>query len=232
MAGDRKQTHKRATTHGLPRVPEYVDPESDLTPPPIHVEELRGFDTIPPPIQDQLRMLADGIEHVRARSRDSERLDRIETKQDIASQEIAELGALIREFLMPAVKASQSRIDILLSHHEASRVRVEMFYDREWPAAVKALEGMTERLQRVERQQERQADEMKGMSDRLNANHGALAGRVAQVETFESRIAQLERDKRDAHVVGAALTLRSKALYGFAVTAIGALSGLLGSLVN
>ena len=84
----------------------------------------------------------------------------------------------LREFVMPALKASQGRIDLLLQHHEANKVRVEMFYEREWPAAVKSLDGMTERLGRVERSLERNESDMRGMGERFNAAHSALGDKV------------------------------------------------------
>lgn len=198
------------------------------TPAPVQVD----FDSTMP-LDEQVIALRGAVnEQARATARTwgmrdaGDRLDRLDNKQDIASNEISELSALIREFLMPAVKSSQARIDILLSHHETNRIRVEMFYDREWPAAVKALEGMTERLGRVERGQERQEHEMRGMSERLNANHGALSQRVTAVESYESRIALLERDKRDTDITTKALARRSRTITGFLSAVIGALAGL------
>jgi hypothetical protein len=237
VANDRKHSGRRAATH---RVPEYIDPE--VTPPPQEPpkpSDLDGFDSIPPPIQDQLRMLAAGLGQVTdalgkvwdAR-KDGERLEKIDNKQDIANREISELVATVREFIMPAIKASQGRIDLLLQHHEANKLRVELFYDREWPAAVKALEGMTERLGRVERGQERQEHEMRGMSDRLNANQNALAARITAVEQFESRLAMIERDKRDVDVTSSALARRTRTVTTVLSTLAGLVAGLAGSFIK
>ncbi len=226
----------RTSPHGVPIMrgrPEDFADEPTPTPVPIPDDATMTPEEQLAAVQDLANMSAVAISRLRAgRDTSGDRLDRIETKQDVASREISELSALIREFLMPAVKASQGRIDLLLQHHEANKVRVELFYDREWPAAVKALEGMTERLGRVERTQERQELEVRGMSERLNANHGTLAERVSQVERLEARLAVLERGQRDRDVVSTAMTLRTKTILGFVVTVGGMLAGAVGSLLK
>jgi hypothetical protein len=179
-----------------------------------------------------LGQVTDALGKVWDARKDGERLEKIDNKQDIANREISELVATVREFIMPAIKASQGRIDLLLQHHEANKLRVELFYDREWPAAVKALEGMTERLGRVERGQERQEHEMRGMSDRLNANQNALAARITAVEQFESRLAMIERDKRDVDVTSSALARRTRTVTTVLSTLAGLVAGLAGSFIK
>jgi hypothetical protein len=216
-------------------VPVEIDPE--LTPPPTSVDAIdKMHDSIPPPISEQLRRLAAGLEQVWDARNDGARFDRIETHQGHVAKDLAEIGALLREFIMPAIKASQQRIDQLLQHHEANRIRVEMFYDREWPAAVKSLEGMTERLGRVERGLERSEMEMRGMGDRLNAAHGTLSDRVAAqdatVQSLALRVVSLELVKRDEDVGAKAIAKRDRRITGTIGSILGFLSGLAASFLK
>ena len=216
-------------------VPVEIDPE--LTPPPTSVDAIDKMnDSIPPPISEQLRRLASGLEQVWDARNDGARFDRIESHHGSVSKDLAEIGALLREFIMPAIKASQGRIDQLLQHHEANRIRVEMFYDREWPAAVKSLEGMTERLGRVERGLERSEMEMRGMGDRLNAAHGTLSDRVAaqssEMQALAVRVVSLELVKRDEDVGAKAIAKRDRRITGFVGAVLGFLSGLAGTFLK
>lgn len=209
---DRRRPQRRAQS----AIPTEIPDHEGLTPPPISIEDIDqlGDDTTPPPLKSQLRMLASGLEQVWSARHDAGRLDRIETQQGHIGKDLSEVSALLREFLMPAMKASMARIDLLLQHHEANRVRVELFYDREWPAAVKSIEGMTERLGRVERNLERYEIDMKGMGERFNTAHGALAQRMDTLSSENTalalRVVSLETANRDKSIATTAIAKRDK----------------------
>lgn len=215
-----------------------IPDEEALTPPPISVEDVDqlGDDTTPPPLKNQLKMLASGLEQVWSSRNDAERLGRIEHQQHTINKDLSEISALLREFVMPALKASQGRIDLLLQHHEANKVRVEMFYEREWPAAVKSLDGMTERLGRVERSLERNESDMRGMGERFNAAHSALGDKVdliaADLATHTIRLNAIETTNRDRSVESTAVAKRDKLWFAGLAALAGFIAGNVRAIVE
>ncbi len=146
--------------------------------------------------------------------KDSDRLDKLEHRLQTSTNEGAELGALLREFVMPGLKASMARIDLLLTHHEGNRVRQSLFYDKDWPAFVKAFEGLSDRLGRVERSMESQQSDMRALGERFAQSQGALGARVTVVESIgnshDVRITALERVNEDAKTVDNALAKQER----------------------
>ncbi len=225
---ERRRPQRRAQS----AIPTEIPDHEGLTPPPISIEDIDRLsdDTTPPPLKSQLRMLASGLEQVWSARNDAEQLNRIAIQQDHINRDLSEVSALLREFLMPAVKAAQGRIDLLIQHHEANKVRVELFYDREWPAAVKSLEGMTERLGRVERNLERYEIDMKGMGERFNTAHGALAQRIDTIASENTalalRVVSLETSSRDKSVASTAIAKRDKWWFAGISALVGFVAGI------
>lgn len=196
------------------------------TPPggwPVHVDE----ETTPPPQEppigaslDDLRAtvaeIARGMERVWPARDNGDQLSRLDAKLDRLHVDAAETGALLREFLMPAIKATMGNVDLLLQHHEANKVRQAQFYDREWPAASKKIDDLGDRISRLERSVDRGIEQHEALSDRVDdvarRSHSA-SERLRAVETTSA--------------VTRALTTKQKVGLGGLAGAAGVIAGLL-----
>jgi hypothetical protein len=114
------------------------------------------------------------------------------------THDLVELGAQMRDFVMPAIKSHTARIEAAASYIDRERGRSDQFWDSEWPRMIKVIEKLDarfddlgERLTRLERQ-----------ADTLNHNIGGQGARLASVEAVgnahDVRLTALERRFADA----------------------------------
>lgn len=206
---------KRSTIGAIHRrtpsaYPVEVDPET--TPPPQAPPGATSLEELSSTVQE----LARGLERVWPARHEGDRIERMDAKLDRLHADVAELGALMREFIMPGLKATMGNVDLLLSHYEANKIRQALFFDREWPATVKTIDTMGERLSRLERTVERSIDQHESTSNRVEE-----VGRRAHSNS--ERLKAIETREAVATGVATAMTTKQKAAYGSAVGALGAL---------
>jgi hypothetical protein len=65
------------------------------------------------------------------------------------------MNALLREFMMPAVKNLQMRIDHIEQGVSFTKSRMEIFFDRDWPTITRAVESLTNNSGRIEKDVDR-----------------------------------------------------------------------------
>lgn len=197
FAGDTDRANigrRHRTPPGGASIPTEVDPE--MTPPPQPIpspEQLDGFYQLEPQVQEQLKLLAGGLDRVRdavgqmwGSRKDGERLDKIEQKLDVSAGYNKEHGTMLHEFVLPGIKGLMGRLDILLTSHETGKVRTELFWSDQWPSAVESLKAITERLGRVERMQEDQGRDIRDLSRQISIV-------TSTTLTLDQRVTSLER---------------------------------------
>lgn len=233
--GDDRRASRR-TPHG---VPVEIDPET--TPPPLEPPEpdAEAYDTIPPTIRgelDRLRESVRGNAHAIGRVWDErgngERIDRLEIKLDALTGDVGRVIALIEGFIHPVVKAVQGELHGMSTAQTANQARAAVFWEHEWPAALKSLDGLDTRLDRIERQQEDHARDLRSFGAQVQAAGAigsALDTRVTALERAAS-VERTERDKEQAVVV--AMKRRDKWWLGLLVTAGGAIGAVAHSVID
>lgn len=191
-------------------VPVEIDPE--VTPPP----------QAPPAasLEDLSRVVGQLVDWVKPMAPLRHEGDRLDGKLDRILVEQAENGALLREFIMPALKSTMGSVDLLLSHYEANKIRHAHFYDREWPAASKKIDDLGERMGRLERAVERGTEQHESLEehvDEVRRRSHANSERLKAIETNAAVEAKVQH----------ALTTRQKVSVGAGASILGALAGLL-----
>lgn len=182
----RTKTNPRIDTS----IPVEIDPE--LTPPPglppEHLDQLS--------VEDQLTVLRSGAkEHAEAIGRVWDARNLNENVVGIG-KDVAELGALMREFMMPAVKTLLGRVDSIERANSASAARQDRFWAHEWPSALKTLDTIGQHMGRMEKdvdRVERNLDAyIKRADEQRASDHAKLIELKASDERTEARIRVLE----------------------------------------
>lgn len=228
-----------------------IDPEK--TPPPQEPpkpEEVPGFMAIPEEIQAQFKLLsASVVDLTQAQQRtwdnrhNSVRIERMEQTLSANLQDNAAVGALLHDFVMPGLKASMARIDLLLTHHEGTRVRQEVFYERDWPQFTKSFDALVDRIGRIERTQDRQETDMRMQGERFASSHGVIAARVNATENVANahamqlglhgtKITALERINEDAKLQTEAVSKAERRRMGWISAIIAGVIASLGAIIN
>ncbi len=221
MADDPR--HKRAATHGdrndsrrhRPHgVPVHVDPEH--TPPPQEPprpSSMRGYDSISPPVREQLDALADGLGNVTQAfgkiwdaRKDGDRLDRIDDKLAAVAEMLTRHQTILDDNLIPQLDRWRATTDELAA---------------QLPRISAALEGLSLMVSSIDRQQRALELEVRtdrtrteGTIEQLNEQVDGLRGDIAR---HERRVSELEQARRDERVGTRAISRRDKKLIGLAV---------------
>jgi hypothetical protein len=188
-------------------VPVEIDPE--VTPPPCeppNPSSLRGYESIPPPIRNQLDMLAAGLGDVtRAIGKiwdarqDGERFDRIDAKLGTLASAATRHEMLIDQFVMPAIKDLMTSVDKIATQLSLVSQQLETT-----SALLQAVDG---RLRTLEGDLRVMAAEFNSAREASAAKHVATQARLAEQD---ARIETLERKERDREVVSKALAKRER----------------------
>lgn len=202
---DRALGGRRTPPRGWP-----VVHDEETTPPPQEPPSSASLDELRATVADLARWV-----QPMAGMRDGDQLSRLDAKLDRLHVDAAETGALLREFLMPAIKATMGNVDLLLQHHEANKVRQAQFYDREWPAAAKKIDDLGDRISRLER-----------AVDRGTEQHEALADRVDDMARRSHSNSERLRAVETTSAVTRALTTKQKVGLGGLAGAAGVIAGL------
>ncbi len=197
-------------------VPAHIDPE--LTPPPQdppRPESLEDYDTIAPPIREQLDMLATHQrELTSAISRNwgaqvaATQLDRIDQKLSDIATSVTRHQTLLDENLVPQLDRWRAATDELT---------------RQLPRITAAVEGLTLMVNAIDLRQRNLELEFRTAGVRVDGSiHGMtsrLDSHAAEISTHATRITALETNNRDEVVASNAITKRDKKLIGWAAGA-------------
>lgn len=194
IAGDVERTfarHKTNTpTGGVPVI--MVEVDEELTPPPMPLPpEVAAME-----VDEQLKLLRASAQeqaHALARVWDSRDLN---DNVVAIGQDVATLTALTREFMMPAVKSMQGRLDLLEQARHAEAGRQARFWEHEWPAAIKHLEAIAQHMGRIEKDVDRVERNLDGYIQRKDAHDANVRADLAELKDElvkkEARIRSLE----------------------------------------
>lgn len=161
---------------------------------------MKGYESIPPPIRDQLNMLADGLGNVTTAlgkvwdaRKDGALLDRMDSKLETLAGYATEHQTMLHEFVMPAIKECMTA---------ANSVAMQL------PRLLAQIEGLTLALGNLDRQVRMMELENRSSKERAESEHRALESRVARTEIarneHDTRIELLERENRDREVIAKA----------------------------
>lgn len=244
-----ERDRRRTPPSGVP-APE-IDPEP--TPPPQDPpkpESIAGFTLIPAEIREQFKQLSASVVDLTQASQrtwdnrhNNARIDRMEQSLTANLQDNAAIGALLHDFVMPGLKASMARIDVLLTHHEGSKVRQEVFYEQDWPRFTKSFELLVDRIGRIERTQDRQETDMRVQGERFASTHGVLVARVnateqvanahaMQISVMGTRATALERVNEDVKLQTEAVSKSERRRMGWISAFIAGVIASLGAIIN
>jgi len=194
-------------------VPEYIDPASDLTPPPVAVDEIPGFDSIPPPIQEQLRMLRAGLDRSLSARQHGEWLVRIESN-------------------LATLAKSATRSETILSEHAKSLDYWRSATDavsRDLPRMLVAIEGLTLTVQNVDHRLRDLEVRMQTSAAVAEAKHAAADLRMADAEATVARHELRLKDMETKHITAEAT---EKALAKTSRKSGGASGGIVAAIVS
>lgn len=208
MSDADRALQRRTPGHG---VPTKIDHE--LTPPPQEPPEpssLRGYDSIPPPIREQLDMLAHGLGEVTAAlgkvwdaRKDGERLDRIDTKLAVLAEHATKHETMLDQFVVPAIKDGMRATDEVAS---------------QMPAVIQQLGTLTALLTNVDNRLRTYETNLTVVTRRFDDAQVDRAERDAATEKRlsdqDQRIDALERKERDREVIQKALAKSNRAKAG------------------
>ncbi|MEO7895902.1 MAG: hypothetical protein ABIR65_01265 [Pseudolysinimonas sp.] len=232
--GDADRALKSRPRHPLeyPEYPSFIDHE--LTPPPQappSPDTLPDYDTISPPVREQLaaqhagiERLTAGLEQVWDARRDGARFDRLEDKVDGLATDSARTTALFETFLRPSVMALQAAVSGVETYMHSALARDEAFAEHQWPQMQGALERVTKMCEQiVERlnRTEQHVDRLIGLDDTRRQSLHALT--VAN-DVQDMRLAALEKrfadtdagDKRELVIVTRSKARRAAIVGGIA----------------
>lgn len=205
--GDADRAFARRARTNPHAIPAYV--ETELTPPPQEPprpETLRGYDSIPPPIQAQLEMLADGLGAVTAAlgkvwdaRKDGERLDRVDDKLASLAKSSMRHEALLDEFVVPMLKQGMKTTDGI---------------EKQLERLVTTSEAVSINLRNLDNHVRKSEIERKTVEQQQLAATAALDVRITAAETrgkeHSERIEVAEREQRDHAITARALAKNAK----------------------
>lgn len=207
MASDRK------IRRPLPRVkhaPEYIEPE--LTPPPVSVDELPGFDSIPPPIQEQLRMLSARQDRALSARAHGEWLERVDEKLGAIATCVTRHETVLDQMLVPGFKECAASTD-KIAH--------------QLPKIIASLEAVTLTVGNIDHRLRNLEVRMETNAERADARHAALDLRVAEAEALHRshtlRLKEIEDKQLSAEATEKALAKTSRKSGGASGGIVGAI---------
>lgn len=183
---------------GVPVAPSAESWDDDHTPPPQMPPSLDGSD-----IEQVLRQHTEAIARV---------WDSRDLRENVThiGKDVAELTALMRTFVAPAIKNMMGRIDRMENQYEGTRSKQERFFEYEWPAAMKALDTIGANLTRMEKDVDRIERSVEQYVKRGDEANASLRAQVAEMKA--------EKEKSDLRIRALedfALTVKSKvAIFG------------------
>jgi len=194
VASDRK--HRRSLGR-VQHAPEYVEPE--LTPPPISVEEIPGFDSIPPPIQEQIRMLSARQDRALSARSHAEWIERIDEKLGTIAECVTRHETMIGTLLVPGFKECAKSTDEIA---------------HQLPKIIASLEAVTLTVSAIDNRLRNLEVRMETSAAKADAQHAALDLRVADNEAthrrHELRLKEIEDRQLSADATEKALAATSR----------------------
>ncbi len=193
MASDRKRRQFPRVQHA----PEYIEPE--LTPPPISVDDIPGFDSIPPPIQEQLRMLSARQDRSLSARTHSEWIERIDEKLGTIASCVTRHETVLDEMLVPGFKACAASTDAIA---------------HQLPKIIASLEAVTLTVGNIDHRLRNLEVRMETSAAKADAQHAALDLRVAEAEALHRshtlRLKEIENKQLAADATEKALAKTSR----------------------
>jgi hypothetical protein len=219
-------SRQRRRAPGIP-----IEIDAELTPPPQEPpapSSLDGYDSIPPPIRDQLDMLASSVGDVTTAlgkiwevRKDGERLDRIDSKLGTLAEYATKHQTVLDTFVIPALKEGMRSTD---------EIAMQM------PKLVAQLEGLALTVTNLDRHIRQLDVEVRTEREKANAALMALATRLTANEhathDHDGRIAALERETRDRHVVTKALAKSERRRAGGIGAAVAAIVASIAAVID
>ena len=199
----------------MPRVqhaPEYIEPE--LTPPPIAIDEIPGFDSIPPPIQEQIRMLSARQDRALSARTHSEWIERIDEKLGTIAKCVTRHETVLDEMLVPGFKSCAAATDQIA--HQLPRI-------------ITSLEAVTITVGNIDHRLRNLEVRMETSAAKAEAQHAALDLRVADAEA-QHRSHTLRLKEIENHLLSADAT--EKALAKTSRKSGGASGGIVAAIVS
>jgi len=210
-------------------IPAFV--ETELTPPPQeppHPSTLPGYDTIPPPIKQQLDLLADSLGtltvamgRVWDARNDGERFDRVDAKLGTLAQSATKHETILESFVVPALKDQMKATD---------EVAMQL------PRIATQLEGLAINVQNLDSYVRGAEVDRKTTEQKQHARSEALEVRLVASESranqHDVRIDDIERKTETKEAVTKALSKRHRRSTGGLAAAVASLVAAIAALIN
>lgn len=134
---------------------------------------------------------------------------------DEINRQVGGMAQILSQFVVPSVKATQAGLADLAVSHATHRQRLDEFLDYRWPRAEESLRSIDSRVDRVERNQDRQDGDIKRMNESLSSSAATIDKRLGAVEASQNQLtvrvgALEEADKQAAAEVRGAQKLLGK----------------------
>ncbi len=110
-------------------------------------------------------------------------------------KDVAALTAMMGQFVVPAVKNLQGRLEVIERANEANRGKQERFFENEWPAAMKTLESIETHGARVEKDIGRVEKDVQRVEHNLDTH---IKRGDEQLHALNAEITELKKSKSDA----------------------------------
>lgn len=202
-----------------------VDPE--VTPPPHEPPQLIP-DNLPIELRDHLVMITErltdvtqGLRQVWGSRKDSEHLERIESKIGTLAEYATKHQTMLHEFVMPGIKeclSSTDRIDIQFSKITTQLEAVSMLLNR-----------VDTRLRELEGQ-------LVMANERFNSKTEAIEIRMdhseEQLTRLDNRLDKLERVERDREVIAKTLAKQERKKSGAIGATVGAVAAIITEIIS
>lgn len=197
MANDRRRRQAGYQTPDHLRVPQHI--ETELTPPPVSVDDLPGFDSIPPPIQEQLRMLSARQDRALSARTYNEWIERIDEKLGTIAGYVTRHETMLDEVLVPGFKECARSTDSIA---------------HQLPKIVASLEAVTLTVSNIDHRLRNLEVRMETSAAKADAQHAALDLRVVEAESLNRshtlRLKEIENRLLSADAAEKALAATSR----------------------
>lgn len=206
---DRRRPYRRAASAIPTEIPEH----EGLTPPPISIEDIDQLsdDTTPPPLKNQLRMLASGLERVWGERTSAARLDRIDAKLGDLALAASRTDAVLGE-LRPQLDRWRAATDDLT---------------QQLPKLIGMVEGLTHHVRSIDARMRDLELEVRSLGERSAGQADDLVAAQDGQTALVKRVHDIEQSLRDKSIATVAIAKRDKwwfaglaAVVGFAAANI------------
>jgi hypothetical protein len=228
---DDREPKRRARTHPNERdrlsrreqsAPIAIVGDENLTPPPIDISEIEGMgDTVPPPVREQLTVMANWIDKLASERTSAGWLTRIESNVAAIAKSTTKHEAILETFVVPSIKESMSAVDSLAAQMPKILAQLE--------SISLAITSFDVRLRGLER-------EVSLLSERFATTTASLGARIetneARINKMELRLAVVEVSARDGATTSTAIAKRDKLWWAAITFVVGGAAGLIPTVIG